>query len=340
MLDLSVLVYTVGLLLTIPIAWSLGANDAANPTDCAVGSGAISLRKAITLFALFTTVGALLQGHMVMKTVDRGIVPQIELVGALSIVVSVCIWLFLCTWKGMPVSTTHTTVGAVIGYGLAAYGAEKINTSVVGNILVAFAASPILSLILAMLIFYGLKALLPRIFPDVRRLDRFMAAALIGSLIFSAYSFGANDIANVTGVYVTVTKQLGGLPDRETMLLLALIGSGGIALGGFTWGYRVIETAGRKITRLDLTMGLSAELSNALTVYLFTTVPFMLFGWGIPISTTHSSVGAIIGAGLARGIKAVNRVTVAKIVAAWALTLPCAVLLGFGMFKLVSLLLP
>ena len=339
MAETALLLYVVGLSLTIPIAWSLGANDAANPTDCAVGSGAITLRKAIMLFTLFAALGAILQGHMVMKTIDRGIVPSIDVLGALIVVVSICLWLFLCTWKGMPVSTTHTTVGAVIGYGAASYGFNMLNLKVLTNIFVGFAASPLISMVLAIgvvkLVEYGL----PRLVKAPQKLDRVMAAMLIGSLIFSAYSFGANDIANVTGVYVTITKQMGGLPDRETMMLLALIGSGGIALGGFTWGYRVIETAGRKITRLNLSMGLSAELANALTVYLFTTIPYLLVGWGLPVSTTHSSVGSIIGVGLARGMKAVNRDTVFKIIAAWMLTLPCAFLLSFGIFKLVSWLL-
>ena len=333
------LIYAVGLALTVPIAWSLGANDAANPTDCAVGSGAISMKKALALFALFAALGAILQGYMVMKTIDRGIVPRIDLIGAFIVVLSVCIWLFLCTWRGLPVSTTHTTVGAVLGYGVAAYDVSQLNVNVIFNVFLAFASSPILSMLLAIGVTKLIEFGLPRLVKTPYKLDKLISAMLIGSLIFSAYSFGANDIANVTGVYVTVTKEIGGMPDRETMLLLALLGSGGIALGGFTWGYRVIETAGRKITRLNLTMGLSAELSNALTVYLFTTIPYLLFGWGLPVSTTHSSVGSIIGAGLARGIKSVNRYTVLKILAAWMLTLPCAFLLSLAMFKLVCWLL-
>ncbi|MHC1586217.1 MAG: inorganic phosphate transporter [Candidatus Hecatellaceae archaeon] len=339
MAETALLLYVVGLFLTIPIAWSLGANDAANPTDCAVGSGAISLRKALTLFALATAAGAILQGHMVMKTVDRGIVPRIEIAGAFVVVVSVCLWLFLCTWKGMPVSTTHTTVGAVIGYGAAAYGLNRLNLNVLSNVFIGFAASPLISLVMAIGILRLLEHGLPRLVKDAGRRDKVMLGLIVLGLVFSAYSFGANDIANVTGVYVTITKEIGGMPDRETMILLALLGSGGIALGGFTWGYRVIETAGRKITRLNLTTGLSAELANALTVYLFTTVPYLLIGWGLPVSTTHSSVGSIIGVGLARGARTVNKVTVLKILAAWALTLPCAFLLSFGMFKLVSWLL-
>ena len=333
------LIYAVGLALTVPIAWSLGANDAANPTDCAVGSGAISMKKALALFALFAALGAILQGYMVMKTIDRGIVPRIDLIGAFIVVLSVCIWLFLCTWRGLPVSTTHTTVGAVLGYGVAAYDVSQLNVNVIFNVFLAFASSPILSMLLAIGVTKLIEFGLPRLVKTPYKLDKLISAMLIGSLIFSAYSFGANDIANVTGVYVTVTKEIGGMPDRETMLLLALLGSGGIALGGFTWGYRVIETAGRKITRLNLTMGLSAELSNALTVYLFTTIPYLLFGWGLPVSTTHSSVGSIIGAGLARGIKSVNRYAVLKILAAWMLTLPCAFLLSLAMFKLVCWLL-
>jgi len=339
LVETAFILYAVGLALTIPIAWSLGANDAANPTDCAVGSGAITLRKALLLFAVFTALGAVLQGHMVMKTIDRGIVPRIEVVGAFAVVVSVCLWLFLCTWKGMPVSTTHATVGAVVGYGVAAHGIGKINFGVLFNVFVGFAVSPLAAMIVAIGVLKLLEYGLPKISRNLRFLDKFMAALLIGSLIFSAYSFGANDIANVTGVYVTITREVGGMPDMETMIILALLGSVGIALGGFTWGYRVIETAGRKITRLSLSMGVAAELANALVVYLFTTIPFLLFGWGLPVSTTHSSVGAIIGAGIGRGAKTVNKSIILKILAAWMLTLPCAFLISLAMFKFISWLL-
>jgi len=340
MAESALIVYVIGLALTVPVAWSLGANDASNPTECAVGSGIISLRKALILFAVFAAAGALLQGYMVMKTMDRGIVPHISLLGAFTVVVSICIWLVLCTWKGLPISTTHTTVGSVIGYGLAAHGAANLNWSVLSSFFISIVASPVLSIGLAILLYFGFKLLLGRISVNVRMVERVSAYLLVAALVFSAYSFGANDIANATGVFITVTKATLGMPDVQTMMLLAGLGSAGIAWGGFTWGYRVIETAARRITRITPITGIAAEYANALTVFLFTTVPYMLYGWGMPISTTHSSIGAIIGVGLVTGVKTIDRRTVGKIVAVWALTMPCVILISWFTFTLASIYIP
>jgi PiT family inorganic phosphate transporter len=334
---IEVWVFIVGLVLALSIAWSLGANDAANPTECAVGSGAITLRKAIALFSVFVALGALLQGHMVMKTLSRGIVPHIDPLAAFTVVLSIVLWLVLCTWKGIPVSTTHTTVGSVIGYGLIAYGAN-LNWGVLFKVFLGILLSPLLSLVCAALLYLGLRSLLGK-FSSTRRMEQVVRYSLIGALAFSAYSFGANDVGNATGVYVSVTEEFVGLPTAETMLLLAALGSAGIALGGFTWGYRVIRTVGYSITRLTLTSGLAAELSNALVVWSFTTVPYVLFGWGLPISTTHSSVGAIIGVGLVTGLKTMGPRVIVKIVLTWVLTIPCVILISWSMFKLASVLI-
>lgn len=326
----ALILYFVGIALTFYMAWCLGANDAANPTDCAVGSGVISLKRAVQLFVTFAIIGTMLQGFMVMKTIDRGIVSKIEILGAFTSVLAACIWITLCTWKGMPISTTHSIIGAVLGYGLAAYGIGGIRWGVFQKVIISMAASPILSLLLAAGIYRALTSLLPKV---TRSLDRMVRWLLIGSLCFSAYAFGANDVGNATGVYVTVTKELGGITHLSAMLMLAALGGLGIALGGFTWGYRVIDTGARRVTRLNPTMGLSAELSNALTVYLFTTIPFILFGWGIPISTTHSSIGAIIGVGLARrGAVGIDRRTVVKVVAMWCLTIPAVAAMSIALY--------
>ncbi|MEM4856199.1 MAG: inorganic phosphate transporter, partial [Sulfolobales archaeon] len=142
----------------------------------------------------------------------------------------------------------------------------------------------------------------------------------------SAYSFGANDVSNATGVYVTFLRisdiYVGGI-DIMTAVMLAAVGAFGIILGGFTLGRKVITTVAFKITRLDLISGVAGELSSALVVWLFTTVPYILFGYGMPISTTHASVSAVIGVGLARGgLKAIDKSIILRIVLSWILTVP------------------
>ncbi|RLG82162.1 MAG: inorganic phosphate transporter, partial [Thermoprotei archaeon] len=109
----------LGLFAALYIAWNLGANDAANPTNAAVGSGAIKLRDAILLFSLFAAIGAIVQGYMVMKTIGKGVVRDIDAMGALVASIAAGLWITLATWKGIPVSTTHSTVGAVLGIGFA-----------------------------------------------------------------------------------------------------------------------------------------------------------------------------------------------------------------------------
>ena len=328
--------YLIGLALTFAIAWSLGANDAANPTSCAVGSGIITLKKALILFTVFVMFGAVFQGFMVMKTLSRGIVPQIDFVGALAVVVSVVLWLLICTWKGMPVSTTHTTIGAVIGYGLIAYG-EKINWTILTTVFLSIILSPLLSAFSAFLLYFGFKKILTKISEEkAEKLVRFM---LIGALAFSAYSFGANDVGNATGVYVSVTENITGFPTPQTMLFLAVLGGAGISLGGFTLGYRVIQTVGYRITRLTPILGLTAGLSSALVVWGFTTIPYLIFGWGLPISTTHSIVSGVIGAGAAVGLKTVDKKTVLEIVLAWLLTIPCTILISLSIFMLFSIIM-
>ncbi|MEM2507808.1 MAG: inorganic phosphate transporter [Candidatus Hadarchaeales archaeon] len=400
------LVYLVGMILSCAMAWALGANDASNPTECAVGAGVISLRKAITLFAIFAALGGILIGPFVIKTFDRGLVDrktgfetgllnkETLILGSLTSALATIIWVAVSTWLGMPVSTTHSAIGSILGFGLIACP-SLIGWGKLKLVAVSIVLSPVLSALLAAFFFYVMRHIFLRgsnkkILLTTAAIVFFIflttsisifqifwkgkiseivfvstIASVLGSLIivglmkrkksgkdwregslafllilslsFSAFAFGANDLANATGVFVTPTEILTGKPTLTTMLILAILGSIFIALGGFTWGPKVIATAAYRITKLDPLMGFSAELSNALCVFLFTTVPAWLTGFGIPISTTHSSVGSIIGVGLAAGgFGSIHRGTTGKILAFWALTIPCAAFISMGIFRLLS----
>jgi len=322
----------LGLLAAFYMAWNLGANDAANPTDTAVGAGALTLRQALLLFSLFAVVGALLEGYRVIKTIGKGVVRDLDPAMALSASLAAGLWVTLATRKGLPVSTTHSTVGAVLGVGLARQllgGGASIDWGVVAKVVASWVTSPLGAIVLAGLLYFGFHGLYGRL---GGRADRVFRAILVFNLAFSAYAFGANDVGNATGVYVGVVSGVLGVPDEQTLRLLALLGGLGILAGALTWGYRVIMTVGFKITRLDYPSAAAAELANALVVYAFTRM-------GMPVSTTHASVSSVIGVGIAkgRGLSGVDKWTVAVIIAGWIATVPVAALLASVIYVALTL---
>ena len=331
----------LSLTLAIMVAWILGANDAANSTATVVGGGIISLRRALVLFAIFVFLGATTQGYKVIKTIGRGIVP-IECMSSSAVIaaaIAVFLWLLLCTWRGIPVSTTHTSVGAVLGFGLIAAGLEKINFSVLIKVFLSWASSPVIAMAFSLVLYKVLEHFFSKVPPQkLPTYDLIMRTMLIGVVCFTAFSFGANDVANAVGIFdALVEKSLGTSFFMSTMILSA-IGALGIILGGFTYGHKVISTIGYRITKLSPLSAFTAQFSMALTVLLFTTIPHMLFGYGMPISTTHSIVGAVIGVGIARGIKSIDKVIVTYILASWVLTVPVAATLAIVIYLLISVI--
>ncbi len=332
-MDASFLLLLVGLALSFFMAWNLGANDAATPCDTAVGAQVISPRRATLLFAVFAAVGAISQGYMNITTISRGIVPRIDPIGAITISSAACLWSAFCTWRGLEISNTYTVVGSVIGYAVVVY--QSFEMSVLIRILASWVISPLSSIALAYALHKAMTRGLRR-FADDARFTRGISIALIASLCFSAYSFGVNDVGNATGVYVAVTQDVAGLPDDITMLLLAAFGALGIAVGGLTWGLRVIETVAFKIVRIDALSGLAAEITNALLVYLFVAIPYAFLGYGLPVSTSIIGVGAIIGTAFARGRGLIDKTTIGRLVVTWVLTLPVTTLLSAGLYVAAS----
>ncbi len=335
----------LGLAAAFYIAWNLGANDAANPTSTAVGSGAISIRKAIIMFSTFAAIGAVAQGYMVMKTIGKGVVKDIDPLGALIASIMAGIWITLVTWKGLPVSTTHSTVGAVLGIGLAynyLQGSARINWNVVYMVVSSWIISPLLAILLSIIMYFLLRKLANYLILKGKNVDRFFKMFLLFNLAFAAYSYGTNDVGNATGVYITVASKVMGTPDITTMIYLAMFGALGVTVGALTWGYKVINTIGLKITRLDYISASAAVFSNAMVVWGFSTIPKILWGYGMPISTTHASVSSVIGVGIAknRSLKGVDWKIVGYIIVSWILTVPVAAALSFIVYVLASNLFP
>lgn len=335
-------ILAIGLALSACVAWSIGANDMANSTSIAVGSGVLKIRKAMLLFSVMLTLGALLQGYMVMKTLGRGIVEDIDLACAVSSSLAAFAWITLATLFGLPISTTHSITSAVVGAGLARaalVGYDKVNLGVLGTIVLSWIVSPLTAMVLAIPAYFLLERALGR-FVDVQ--DRVARLAVIAFTAFSAYSFGANDVANASGVYIATVSRYLGTPDVDTMRFLALFSSAFIALGGITMGKKVLITLAYKITRLDVLTAVAAGFANSFTVWVFTTVPYLLLGYGLPISTTYAATGSIIGAAVARSrdLRGISLRSVLIVTTAWMFTLPIAASIGAVFYYLIYLLAP
>jgi len=339
---MDVILLIIGYILAAFIAFNIGGNDAANPVDTAVGSGVLSLKEALLLFSIGVFIGSVLQGHSVIKTIGRGIIPSMTAIAAISAVIAGGAWILLATIKGMPVSTTQSITGGVIGVGLGMVLRNEIPFSqlslgVLTNIFLSWLSSPLTAIFVSYALYRLTWRRLSRL-EEAENGRKFIRIFMIASLLFSAYSFGANDVANATGVYLSVTSQYFGLPDSASMLILSVIGSLSIITGGWTIGRRVIETVAFKITKLDYKSGLTAEVSNALTVWLFTTLPSMLIGYGMPISTTHASVSSIIGVGIAKhkSVSSIDKSTIISIFTSWILTLPTTIIMGILTYLILS----
>lgn len=323
----------IGFALSFLMAIALGGNDAATPTDTAVGARVLTIRQAVALFAVFSTLGAVTQGFMVMKTIGTGIVPSINLLGAIIAVLSTFIWIMICNFYGLEISVTHSIIGSILGYGIAAYGINGIQWGLVQNVAISWLTSPLLAALGAFLL-YKLIAVAVAKYDGIKR---GFPSLLKLALCYSAYAFGTNDIANATGVYVTVAMMvLGRPPEYNVMLLLAVFGSLGIAVGGFWLGPKVIETVAFRITRLNPVTGTAAEVANALVVHLFTIVPYALLGYGMPISTSLASVGALVGVGLASyGSSGINRRTVTVLFSSWVATIFITAVLTYVLYSIL-----
>lgn len=306
------------------VGWNLGANDSANCIGTSVGSGILSYRRAVILVAVFVILGSVLQGQQVIKTVGKGIVeaklPDLAIFIAL---VSGGVWVMLATFLGIPVSTSQSVVGGVLGVGIARFGMrpEYISYGVLKKIVVCWALCPILTGILSLVIYFTLITLLRRVKRQAIW-TRIIAILAVGSACYVSYSLGANNIGNAIG------PLFNKYPDKG--LLLALLGSCGIAVGALTFGRRVTETVGKNITPLDLPGAFAAQFAAAFGLHIFSIV-------GIPVSASQAIVGAVVGIGLVKGIRSVRRRQIIQITIGWFATPTFAAIFSFFLYRLLSL---
>ena len=382
-------------------AYGVGANDVANAMGTSVGSKVLTIKQAVLIAAIFEFLGAFLAGGGVTQTIRKGVIDpalfdanlEILIYGMISALFAAGTWLLIASLRGWPVSTTHTIVGAIVGFGIYALGFDKINWAVVGNIGLSWITSPLSSAIVAALFYYMCKELILRentkyrlliinffvflagfaialitvtkglknIFKQQDMILTFGDSAFYSAIaafvftaifyIFSrarlsntsgtqesqfaylmvftscavAFAHGSNDVANAIGplaaIHQATNQILGNAVSAETPLWILFLGAAGIVIGLATLGYRVMKTIGEKIVKLTPSKGFAAQLAAALTVVLASQLD-------MPVSTTHTLVGAVIGIGLVEGISTINVKSVNSIFLSWVITLPAGALLS------------
>ncbi|MBL4908594.1 MAG: inorganic phosphate transporter [Alteromonadaceae bacterium] len=382
------------------MAWGIGANDVANAMGTSVGSKALTIKQAIIIAMIFEFAGAYLAGGEVTSTIRKGIIdssyfvdsPELLVFGMISALLAAATWLLVASALGWPVSTTHSIVGAIVGFAAVGVGVDAVVWSKVGGIVGSWIVTPLLSGFLAFIIFNsaqklifdhndpvkqarrwvplymflagfvlslvtikkGLKhvglhigtaegfyyaigvsvlvAIIGKIFINRIQFDetadksthyanveKIFATLMIVTACAMAFAHGSNDVANAIGplaAVVSIVTNEGEIGSKAALVWWILpLGGIGIVLGLAIFGRRVMATIGHGITHLTPSRGFAAELAAASTVVIAS-------GTGLPISTTQTLVGAVLGVGMARGIAAINLGVVRNIVISWVITLP------------------
>ncbi len=305
------------------VGWNIGANDTANCIGTTVGCGLISFRNAVIVVSIFALLGAMLQGQHVMKTIGKGIV-QTDLNYLAVCVALICSGFFvtLATFFRIPTSTSQAIVGGVVGIGLAV-GVEVNYTR-----FLIIAQSWIICPLLAMALSFGLMLFirlgLRRIQTKSLLFQQAFGWLAIVSACYVAYSMGANNAGNAVGPIANLNIL------HPTLLLM--IGGLSIAIGAATFGKKVADTVGKGITPLDIPGAFVAQFSAAFGMHLFSML-------GIPVSTSSTIVGAVVGVGLVKGARAISKKTIFIIVLGWVLTPALAAGTSFLVYRLLNSIL-
>ena len=402
------------------MAWGIGANDVANAMATSVGSKALTIKQAILVAAIFEFAGAVLAGGEVTSTIRKGIVdadlligmddgPRLLIYGMLAALLAAGTWLLIASKNGWPVSTTHSIVGAIVGFAAVGIGVDAVQWGKVGTIVMSWVVSPLTAGFIAYLIYRSVQKLILSQDDPLAKAKRYVpvyiflaaftitlvtilkglshvgltislrdsyilaialaaAIALLGSYFISrikadpkaekkqhfvtvervfgilmvvtacgmAFAHGSNDVANAIGPLAAVVSiaASGEIGAKSALPIWVLaLGGGGIVVGLATFGRHVIATVGKKITQLTPSRGFAAELAAATTIVIAS-------GTGIPISTTHTLVGAVLGVGMARGIEAIDLRVVARILVSWVVTIPAGAILAIIFFFLFKTVLP
>lgn len=302
------------------VGWNIGANDTANCVGTTVGCGLLSYKRAVILVSIFVLLGALVDGDHVMKTVGKGIIN--EPLDYLAIFVALlCSGFFvtLATFYRIPTSTSQAIVGGVLGIGLAT-GAQ-IQYSKLITIAESWVLCPVLVLALSYVIYSLLSQFIKRLRVGTLIIQSGMGWLSVISACYLAYSMGANNAGNAVGPIANL-----GIINPQILLL---IGGISIAVGAITYGKKVADTVGKRITPLDVSGAFCAQMSSAVGMHMFSLM-------GIPVSTSSAIVGAIVGVGLVKGAKSISKKTLLTILVGWVLTPTLAAVTTFILYKILK----
>ena len=302
------------------LGWSLGANDSANVFGAAVASKMVRWRTAALLIALFVLIGALLQGGGGFETYG-GLAEQTAR-SAFIVSMTAALTVAVMTWAGVPVSTGQAVVGAIVGVGLAM--GQGVSVGPLKKVVLCWIGTPIGAALLVLILYPLIGAILRRMKLHFLVYDRLMRTLLIVAGIYGAYSLGANNVANVTGVFYAAGSFGQGMSAKWMALL---VGGFSIGFGALTYSRNIMNTVGRDIVRLDAFSAFIVVLSHGVVIHIFAMI-------GVPVSSSQAVVGGVIGIGLYKGGRTVRGKTLLKIFLGWLLTPTMSLGLGFAFQKM------
>ena len=334
-MDLAIVIFLLGGLF---LGWSLGSNDAANVFGTAVGTRMVRFKTAAIVCSLFIILGAVISGSGTTETLGKlGAINALP--GAFAACVAAGLSVYIMTKFGLPVSTTQAIVGAIVGWNL--YTGSSTNIKVLLTILSTWILCPIIAALIAMLFFILTKKLLKNTTWHILRLDAYTRTALLIAGAFGAYSLGANNIANVMGVFVPIAPfadiQLGSFLTFSSKEQLFLLGGIAIAVGGFTYSKKVMFTVGNDLLKLSPVAAFIVVIAHSIVLFLFASQGISHFLNSIhlpaiplvPVSSSQAIVGAVIGIGILKGGKEVQWNIAGKITIGWFLLPVIAALISF-----------
>ena len=326
---ITVVIITIGIALLFDFL--NGMNDAANSIATIVSTKVLSPKIAVAWAAFFNFAAAAIFGVHVATTIGKGIVnPQIiNEYFIFSALIGAVFWTHYCTHFGLPISVSHALIGGMIGPALVSGGTEFLVMSGIIKVLVFIVLSPVIGFLLGHIIMVITLHLFKRKTP--RRVDSlFHVMQLLSSVVFSL-GHGSNDAQKTMGIIAVLlysTKMIG--PDFYVPIWVIIAAYSAIAIGTLAGGWRVIRTLGVGLTDLKPVHGFCAETAGAITI-----IGASLFG--IPVSTTHTITGSIMGVGATKRLSAVRWNLATHIVWAWVLTIPCTMIVSAAIYLVLRL---